>query len=232
MLDALGPAEDPNVAHRAQTIAHLANLRIEQGRLEEAAELLEPYEDWITTCGPLARVHLRRGDVERAVALLRRGLDELVGDNLRSGSLLALAGRGRADARRPRRGAGSGRRARRPRAPVRPAIAARRRLAGRRSGARRAGGRSPARSTPIRRPRASSPTPGGRSSSGCAASSWPRSWPRTTTRPAPSPRRGPRWRPSNGSVRPAPGTGRRPCCGPWATRAGPDPSRPARSSPR
>jgi DNA-binding CsgD family transcriptional regulator len=90
MLDALGPTEAPNLAHRAQTIAHLANLRIEQGRLEEAAELLEPYEDWITTCGPLARVHLRRGDAERAIALLRRGLGELVGDHLRSGSLLAL----------------------------------------------------------------------------------------------------------------------------------------------
>jgi DNA-binding CsgD family transcriptional regulator len=90
MLDALGPADAPNVAHRAQTIAHLADLRIEQGRLEEAAELLEPYEDWITTCAPLARVHLRRGDPDRAAALLRRGLGELVGDRLRAGSLHAL----------------------------------------------------------------------------------------------------------------------------------------------
>lgn len=90
MLDALGPVDAPNLAHRAQTIAHLANLRLEQGRLEEAAELLEPYEDWITSCGPLARVHLRRGEPERAAALLRRGLGELVGDSVRSGCLLAL----------------------------------------------------------------------------------------------------------------------------------------------
>ena len=90
MLDALGPAEAPNLAHRAQSLAHLANLRIEQGRLEEAADLLEPFEDWISSCGPLARVHLRRGDHDRATAMLRRGLGELVGDNLRSGSLLAL----------------------------------------------------------------------------------------------------------------------------------------------
>ena len=89
ILDALGPATSPNLAHRAQSLAHLANLRIEQGRLEEAAELLEPFEDWISSCGPLARVHLRRGDHDRATALLRRGLGELVGDSLRSGSLLA-----------------------------------------------------------------------------------------------------------------------------------------------
>jgi ATP/maltotriose-dependent transcriptional regulator MalT len=90
MLDALGTTDAPNEVHRAQTSAHLATLRIEQGRLEEAAELLEPYEDWITTCAPLARVHLRRGDADRAAALLRRGLTELVGDHLRSVSLLAL----------------------------------------------------------------------------------------------------------------------------------------------
>ena len=59
MIEALGPADRPNVAHRALTVAHLANLRIEQGRVEEAADLLAPFEDHVTSCGPLARVHLR-----------------------------------------------------------------------------------------------------------------------------------------------------------------------------
>jgi DNA-binding CsgD family transcriptional regulator len=90
MLEALGPAESPNLAHRAQTVAHLASLRVEQGRVEEAAELLAPFEDVVTSCAPLARVHLLRGEPDLAAAVLRRGLGELVGDALRAGPLLAL----------------------------------------------------------------------------------------------------------------------------------------------
>ncbi|HEY2998947.1 MAG TPA: LuxR C-terminal-related transcriptional regulator [Acidimicrobiales bacterium] len=89
LVEALGPAQAPTVAHRALTVAHLADLRLDQGRVEEAADLLAPFEDWVTTCGPLARVHLRRGDLDLAAAVLRRGLGELVGDALRAGPLLS-----------------------------------------------------------------------------------------------------------------------------------------------
>lgn len=90
MLEARGPADAPNPGHAALTAAHLANLRIEQGRIDEAAELLAPYEDHVTSCGPLARVHVHRGELDLAGAVLRRGVRELVGDVLRGGPLLAL----------------------------------------------------------------------------------------------------------------------------------------------
>ena len=90
MIEALGPADRPNFAHRALTVAHLANLRIEQGRVEEAADLLAPFEDRVTSCGPLARVHLLRGELDLAAAILRRGRKEMIGDVIRAGPLLAL----------------------------------------------------------------------------------------------------------------------------------------------
>jgi DNA-binding NarL/FixJ family response regulator len=90
MLEALGPAESPTLVHRALTSAHLAGLRVEQGRIEEAVELLAPFEDRVTSCAPLAQIHLRRGDPDLAVAVLQRGLKELVSDALRIGPLLSL----------------------------------------------------------------------------------------------------------------------------------------------
>ena len=90
MLAALGPADDPTPSHRALTVAHLAGLRVEQGRIEEAAELLAPFEDWVTSCAPLAQVHLARRNPDLAVAVLQRGLRELVSDALRVGPLLSL----------------------------------------------------------------------------------------------------------------------------------------------
>ena len=90
MIEALGPADRPNSAHRALTVAHLASLRIEQGRVEEAADLLAPFEDRVTSCGPLARVHLLRGELDLAAAILRRGRKEMIGDVIRVGPLLAL----------------------------------------------------------------------------------------------------------------------------------------------
>src|SRR5689334_16815754 len=88
MLDALGPDDAANLAHRALNSAHLAGLRLDQGRVEEAAQLLEPFEDWVCSCGPLAEVHLRHGDDALAAAVLRRGAQELVGDVLRAAPLL------------------------------------------------------------------------------------------------------------------------------------------------
>jgi DNA-binding CsgD family transcriptional regulator len=89
MIEALGPDEAPNLEHRALNVAHLAGLWLEQGRVDEAAELMAPFEDWVTVCEPLARVHLRRGEPELAGAVLRRGLSELVGDAVRAAPLLA-----------------------------------------------------------------------------------------------------------------------------------------------
>jgi DNA-binding CsgD family transcriptional regulator len=90
MVDALGPADSPTVAHRALTIAHLADLRIEQGRVDDAADLLTPFEDRISSCTPLAQIHLRRGQPDLAAAVLQRGLKELQNDALRISPLLSL----------------------------------------------------------------------------------------------------------------------------------------------
>lgn len=89
LLDALGPQDHPVRSHRPQAIGHLAELRVDQGRVAEAADLLEPFRDHASCCRPLARVHLAEGNVDLAEATLQRGLDEMVGDVLRQAPLLA-----------------------------------------------------------------------------------------------------------------------------------------------
>jgi DNA-binding CsgD family transcriptional regulator len=90
LLEVLGPTGSPSVGHQVDTTANLAALRVDQGRIAEAAALVAPFEDSVAACLPLARIHLARGDVDLAVAVLRRGVSELVGDVLRGGALLAL----------------------------------------------------------------------------------------------------------------------------------------------
>jgi DNA-binding NarL/FixJ family response regulator len=87
MLELLGPSGSRSSGHRAAMSAHLAALRIDQGRLEEAAELLDPFVDQLCTCVPLARLHLARHEPELAIAAARRGLRRLRGDALRAGPL-------------------------------------------------------------------------------------------------------------------------------------------------
>jgi len=90
LLDALGPVDAPAIAHRPLAVAHLADLRLDQGRVDEAADLLSPFEEWVTSCAPLARVHRARGELDLAAAVARRGVSEMVGDALRSAPLLSL----------------------------------------------------------------------------------------------------------------------------------------------
>ena len=90
LIDALGPDGSPAIAHRPLAVAHLADLRLDQGRVDEAADLLAPFEDWVSSCAPLARVHRARGDLDLAAAVARRGVSEMVGDTLRSAPLLSL----------------------------------------------------------------------------------------------------------------------------------------------
>lgn len=90
LLDVLGPSGSAYLGHRADACARLASLRLLQGRLEEAAELLRPFEDRPNSCEPLARLHLLSGDHELAAAVARRGLHAVPGDRLRDGALRAL----------------------------------------------------------------------------------------------------------------------------------------------
>jgi DNA-binding NarL/FixJ family response regulator len=90
LLRALGPAGTRYFSKRSDAIAQLADLRLRQGRLEEAAELLAPVEDSFEVADVLARLHFARGDAALAAAVIDRALGELVGDRLRAGPLLAL----------------------------------------------------------------------------------------------------------------------------------------------
>ena len=90
LLEAIGPEGTRSLGHRGSASAGLAALRVEQGRLEEAAELLAPYEDRVDSAEPLARLHLARGEADFAAAVARRGLRQLRGDALRAAGLLGV----------------------------------------------------------------------------------------------------------------------------------------------
>ena len=90
MIEALGPDASRALAHRVAITARLAELRIDQGRIEEAARLVEPHAEALEMCSPRARIHLGRAEHDLAVAVAGRALRELVGDAVRRGPLLAV----------------------------------------------------------------------------------------------------------------------------------------------
>jgi DNA-binding NarL/FixJ family response regulator len=90
LTDALGADAAHRLGHRVQALARLAELRVHQGRWVEAADLVLPFEDHLEVAGPLAMVHLRRGDPELAAARLRAALRRMGGDGVRASRLLAL----------------------------------------------------------------------------------------------------------------------------------------------
>lgn len=78
-------------AQRREAMARLADLHLQRGLVEDAAELLAPIEDDLAAAGPLARLHLARGEPELAQAVLRHAVLALGGDVLRRAGLLLLA---------------------------------------------------------------------------------------------------------------------------------------------
>ena len=56
-------------------LATLAELRVAQGRPDEAAELLRGFEDHVAAAYPRAQLHLRRGEPDLAASILDRRLD-------------------------------------------------------------------------------------------------------------------------------------------------------------
>ena len=85
-----GITPNGSVPHRADGAGALATLRLMQGRVEDAAELLAPFMDRFEVCEPLARLHYARGEYDLAAAVIDRALHDLVGDRLRAGRLLRL----------------------------------------------------------------------------------------------------------------------------------------------
>jgi tetratricopeptide (TPR) repeat protein len=90
LKEVLGPTGSLYLSHRAEAAARLASLRLLQGRGEEAAELLRPFEDRPSSCEPLARVHLVAGDLDLADAVGRRGLAAVGSDRLRAAALRSV----------------------------------------------------------------------------------------------------------------------------------------------
>jgi hypothetical protein len=87
----LGPTGSHYLAHRAEgAAARLAWLRLLQGRVEDAAALLRPFEGRACSCEPLARVHLINAELDLADAVARRGLAAAGRDRLRAGALRSL----------------------------------------------------------------------------------------------------------------------------------------------
>jgi DNA-binding CsgD family transcriptional regulator len=75
---------------RVEALAKLAELRLAQGRLEEAARLLEGVEDHAATTYVAAALHLERRELAAAASILRRRLRTVREESLESAMLLEL----------------------------------------------------------------------------------------------------------------------------------------------
>ena len=73
---------------RLSTRAALADLWIRQGRLDEAARLLDADVDRVEVMAPRARLYLAQQRYDLAAAVARQGLQALSGDRLRAAPLL------------------------------------------------------------------------------------------------------------------------------------------------
>jgi ATP/maltotriose-dependent transcriptional regulator MalT len=68
----------------------LADLWIRQGRLDQAARLIDQSVDRVEISGPRARLHLAQGRCDLAAAVARQALRQLTGDCLRAASMLLV----------------------------------------------------------------------------------------------------------------------------------------------
>jgi len=75
---------------KVTTRATLADLWIYQGRLEEAARLIDETMDRVEIMGPRARLYLAQEKYDLAAAVARQALRQLSGDQLRAASLLLV----------------------------------------------------------------------------------------------------------------------------------------------
>jgi DNA-binding CsgD family transcriptional regulator len=93
LLAAVELAGDAMPALRGEALAGLAELRLAQGRVEEAERLLAGFEDHEAAAPVCARIHLLRGRPALAVATVQRRLGVIGGeDRLEGAVLLELLG--------------------------------------------------------------------------------------------------------------------------------------------
>jgi len=75
---------------RGGALIRLADLRVRQGRIEEAEQLLEGLDVDAEAARPMAAIHLARGDTSLARDVLERALDQVDTPNTAAAPLLAL----------------------------------------------------------------------------------------------------------------------------------------------
>jgi DNA-binding CsgD family transcriptional regulator len=85
---ALELSGDAMPALRGEALARLAELRLAQGRIEEAERLLAGFEDHEAAAPVCARIHLLRGKLALAVAASQRRLGVIGGENRLEGAVL------------------------------------------------------------------------------------------------------------------------------------------------
>ena len=85
---ALELSGDAMPALRGEALARLAELRLAQGRIEEAERLLAGFEDHEAAAPVCARIHLLRGKLALAVATVQRRLGVIGGENRLEGAVL------------------------------------------------------------------------------------------------------------------------------------------------
>jgi DNA-binding CsgD family transcriptional regulator len=89
---AIALARDEVPAYHAKAVAALAELRLAQGRIEEAERLLTGFEGYHVTVPVVARIHLLRGRAALAATTVQRRLDAIRRDELESALLLEALG--------------------------------------------------------------------------------------------------------------------------------------------
>jgi ATP/maltotriose-dependent transcriptional regulator MalT len=90
LTEAIRTFDAGHQALRVHAVIKLADLRVNQGRLEEAEVLLAGYEDYGSAIAPLARLHLARGETQLAQAMLAQHLQSSEPHSLHRAPLLRL----------------------------------------------------------------------------------------------------------------------------------------------
>ncbi|GAA1563806.1 hypothetical protein GCM10009789_16170 [Kribbella sancticallisti] len=91
LLRAIAMSQGAGPALATEAVARLAELRLRQGRTEEAARLLGGRENELRGCLAVAALRLARGDGPGATTAVRRWLAETAAQQLSSASALALS---------------------------------------------------------------------------------------------------------------------------------------------
>ncbi len=90
LLTALRMSTPAQRTFRGEALAKLAELRLAQGRFEEAERLVEGFEDHPAAAVPIGAIHLARGEPGQAAAILRRRTSGLEERNLEIAAPLEL----------------------------------------------------------------------------------------------------------------------------------------------